>query len=87
MENCFYGIRGIKYIWHGAWADPELVWHKKSFNYYDLENSLWELFREDCRQTGSAPDENTFPAWAKKNAYLARELLQALLEGGYFYGT
>lgn len=85
MNNYFYGIRGIRFVWHGAWADPELIWHRKSFNYYDVENSLWELFQEDCRENERPINENAFPVWVKKNAGLAREILSALLEGGYFY--
>ena len=53
MKQYFYGIRGIEFIWHGEWSDPELIWHGKSF---------------------------------KKNAYLAREYLQNLLDNKCFYG-
>lgn len=75
----FYGIYGIQFIWHGEWSDPELIWHGKSFNYYDVENYLWELYKED------APDLD-FEKWVKKNAYLARECLQNLLDYKCFYG-
>lgn len=87
MKQYFYGIRGIKFIWHGEWADPELIWHGKSFSYYDVEMPLWEAYREECSEQGTRPDENVFETWVKKNAYLAREYLQALLEGGCFYGS
>lgn len=86
MNEYFYGIRGIRFIWHGEWNDPELIWHKKSFNYYDVENSLWELFREDCHENGQPVNEDVFDTWVKKNAYLAREILQNLLDYKCFYG-
>ena len=86
MNNYFYGIRGIKYISHGEWADPELIWHGKSFNYYDIEMPLWEAYREECSERGERPDENIFDTWVKKNAYLAREYLQNLLDNKCFYG-
>lgn len=85
MNNYFYGIRGIKYISHGDWADPELIWHGKSFNYYDVEIPLWEAYREECHESGTTPDENIFETWAKKNAYKAREYLQNLLDYKCFY--
>ena len=75
----FYGIYGIRLIWHGDWSDPELIWHKKSFNYYDLENYLWEVYNEDEQQID-------FDIWVKNNSYLARECLQNLLENKCFYG-
>lgn len=86
MKQCFYGIRGIQIIFHGSWSDPELIWRGRSFNYYDVKTPLWGAFGEDCSDAGRAPDENIFPAWVKKNAYLAREYLQNLLENKCFYG-
>jgi hypothetical protein len=82
----FYGIYGIQYIYHGEWSDPELIWHKKSFNYYDVEMPLWECYREECDENGTKPNDNDFSAWVKKNAYLAREYLQNLLDYKCFYG-
>lgn len=78
-KKYFYGIYGIEFIWHGAWSDPELIWHKKSFNYFDVENYLYDVYRED------APAID-FDIWVKKNAYLARECLQNLLDAKIFYG-
>lgn len=78
-KSYFYGIYGIRFIWHGAWSDPEIIWHGKSFNYYDLENTLWSYYQEEQ----NPPD---FEIWVKKNAALAREILQNLLDCKCFYG-
>jgi hypothetical protein len=86
MKQYFYGIRGIEFIWHGEWSDPELIWRGKSFNYYDVELPLWSEYRDECSENGTPADENAFPAWVKKNAYLAREYLQNLLDNKCFYG-
>lgn len=82
MKKWFYGIYDIQFIWHGEWADPELIWHGKSFNYYDLENALYCDFKEE-HPNGSDDD---FAVWVKKNAYIAREYLYNLLECKCFYG-
>jgi hypothetical protein len=82
MKKWFYGIYGIEFIWHGEWSDPELVWHKKSFNYYDLENCLYDDFKEE-KPNGNDDD---FATWVKKNAYLSRFYLQLLLDNKCFYG-
>lgn len=88
MDNkYFYGIRGIRFIWHGEWADPELIWREKSFNYYDLEMPLWEAYKEECFMENKTANEDCFPAWVKENADLVRDLLQQLLENGDFYGV
>ena len=85
-NNYFYGIYGIKFVWHGAWADPELIWHKKSFNYYDLENTLWDEYREECNAGDKTTSEDGFAVWVKKNAHLTREILQEFLNAKQFYG-
>lgn len=84
-KNYFYGIYGIRYINHGAWNDPELVWHGKSFNYYDVENPLWDCYKEECKEENKEPNENEFAVWVKKNAYMAREYLQNLMNAKCFY--
>lgn len=45
--DLFYGIPEVEFIWHGEWNDPEVAYKGKLYNYYDLENSLYELFEDD----------------------------------------
>jgi hypothetical protein len=85
-KDCFYGIYGIRLVWHGEGNDPELIWHGKPFNYYHVETPLWENYTEECTEMGIKPNEDDFPVWVKKNARLARELLQNLLDCECFYG-
>ena len=80
MDGCFYEIRGIKFIWHGSWSDPELIWHRQSFNYYDLEDTLWSYYREECAETGKQESEEGFANWVRANAPLAREILQNIVD-------
>ena len=79
-ENCFYGIPGIQIIWHGEWADPELVWNGQSFDYYDLEMPLWEVYREECDEAGVPTDDDKFGEWIREHADLAEEYLRNLSE-------
>jgi hypothetical protein len=81
-KSWFYGIYGIEFIWNGPWADPELVWHKKSFNYYDVENALYSDYMEDKSENKT---DLPFDIWVKKNSYLARYYLDNLKEHKIFY--
>ena len=85
-KNYFYGIYGIQLISHGSWSDPELIWHKKSFNYYDVENALWEDYNEECKEENKEVNEDDFAIWVKNNAYIVREYLQNLMDNKCFYG-
>ena len=78
----FYGIYGIEYIPHGAWSDPEIRWHGNLYNYFDLEDNLWEYYKIECEENNVLPIEEKFDLWVKKNASLAREILSWLLPKG-----
>ena len=86
-KKWFYGIYGIQYIWHGEWADPELIWHGKSFNYYVLENELWNIYVEECKEENKEADNDEFAIWVKKNASLVREELQYMKDYKMYYGV
>lgn len=82
MKQWFYGIYGIEFVWRGSQNDPMLVWHKKQFNYYIVENAMWDIYREGI---DGNPDANDFVVWVKKNARIARDILQNLYDNGVFY--
>lgn len=42
----FYGIEGVEFIDHGEWADPEVVYNGKTYNYYALEDTLYDDFKD-----------------------------------------
>ena len=86
MEGCFYGVPGIRFIWHGEWADPELEWNGMLFNYFDLETPLWEVYREECQEAGVPTDDDKFGEWVREHADIAKEYLRNLAESGHFYG-
>lgn len=83
----FYGIYGIKYISHGCWSDPELFWHGKSFNYYDVETYFWDSYVEKCEEDGTPPDEDKFDDWMKAHRSEVKFRLQELADNKCFYGT
>lgn len=83
MANNWRGCKDIEMIWHGDWADPELVTEYDGveywFNYYDIENALWEDFLEnegieekdtyDERGNISDEYEDKFNKYCQDNAY------------------
>lgn len=75
MKNYFCGICGIYVVSHGEWADPEIIWRGKSFNYYDVVDAL----SEDYEETTEDPTMFGFEIWAKKNASFVRETLRSLI--------
>lgn len=100
MANNWRGCKDIEMIWHGEWADPELVTEYDGveywFNYYDIENALWEDFLEsegieekdtyDERGMGISDEyEDKFSKYCQDNAYtyLTYDLIPSLDPDNY----
>ena len=65
MAN-YRGIPNIEFVWHGEWADPELIYKGHKFNYWDIEDSLWDYFLEG--HTGKEePTDDMFADWVREN--------------------
>ena len=85
MSSNFYrGAEGIEFVSHGAWADPELIYDGKSFNYWDIDNALWDMFCEEVAEDAgvSVNDEDAFNEYVQNNAV---DFLNDCIFGGYDY--
>jgi len=69
----FYGIQEIDFIYHGEWDDPEVKYKEQFFNYYELEESLYEIFNEEN-------NDKEFGKWVFENKSKAFEILDILSE-------
>jgi len=62
----WYGIPGIKWLYHGDWADPEIEVDGLVYNVPDLgiEDSMWYELQE---QLGRDPSDSEFQDFMLKN--------------------
>ena len=51
MDN-YCGIPDIGILWHGEWADSEIVFDGQTCNYYALDDGLWSVTRRSAGKTG-----------------------------------
>lgn len=76
-NNYYRGIKGIEFIWHGATPDPELSYQGKVVNYYDVENTIWEEYKED----GHDPDdEEEFTQYCQRHEAEIKQLILDIYE-------
>ena len=75
MAN-YCGIPGVEFIYHGDWADPELIYKDHVFNVYDAEDFLWDEFQERTNNTGACEE---FVQWLHDNPYLVTNYLDDLI--------
>lgn len=77
----WYGLTEVGFIWHGAWADPELEYKGKEFNLYIVEDTMWERYNEYCEENNKTPDDDDFKKYMKENKDYVYELLDLAIEG------
>lgn len=70
----WYGIENVGFVWHNAWADPEIEYKGKRFSCYIVEDTMWERFKED-------DDEKDFEQFMRDREYDVIELCELVLEG------
>jgi hypothetical protein len=92
--NNWRGCKNIQMVSHGSWGDPDLVYDGYTFNYWDIEDALWNEFLEDEGIT----EKDTYVKHGNVNAisdeyeekfdeycqYRAEDYLDDVIAGGYF---
>ena len=75
-KETYRGVPGSTYIWHGEWADPEVIWDGVSLNCEDIEESLWCSYKDDCEENGQEPTNEGYEAWLEEMGtdYIASQL-------------
>lgn len=56
----YRGVKGSVFIDHGDWSDPEIWYDGKTFNYWDVEDSLYSDYEEDCEEQGEKATSEGF---------------------------
>ena len=65
ISSGYMGIDDVKFISHGEWADPELEYDGAVANYWDVEDYLIDLAKEEGVNTD---DDDEYSKWVIKNA-------------------
>ena len=75
-KDTYRGVPGSTYIYHGEWADPEVLWKGVEINANDVEDSLWESYEDDCRDRRERPTDDGFDEWLDEmgTSYIATTL-------------
>ena len=85
LTEGYRGSTEVELISNGAWSDPELEWNGYTFNYWDIEDALWNNFLEDTGHTDNESDdtevEKEFDKYVQENVV---PYLEDVIAGGYF---
>ena len=80
MAN-YRGTENVEFISRGSQSDPLLRYDGKLFNYWDIENALWDMFEEEYPM--DAYEENMY-AFNKYVQERCVDYLDDCIFGGYF---
>ena len=78
MKNNYYrGIKDIEFIWHGTTADPELSYNSMTVNYHDVEDAIWEEYKEDryTKALENQDDEEEFTSYCQRHEAEIKSLI------------
>lgn len=84
MKN-YRGCENIEFVFYNTQADPDLIYKGYTFNYYDIDDALWNDFLESVERTDDESDnsevEKQFTEYVQANA---ENYLDDCIFGGYF---
>ena len=74
----FYGLNDVEFTVPNDTDDPTIFYNGKYYNYYAIEDTLWDYYKEECAENGVKPNENEFENWVAENSYLVYDLLDEI---------
>ena len=80
----WYGIEGIKFIWHNTQSDPEIEYKGKRCSCYIVEDTMWERWihdNDDNLIPERERDFEGFDKFMKENVDEVKELCELALFG------
>lgn len=63
----WYGIKPIRFIWRGEWADPDICYNRMVVNSHIVEDSMYERYCEDCREGNLEITDDGFAEFMRNN--------------------
>ena len=63
----WYGIKPIRFIWRGSWADPDICYNRMAVNSHIVEDSMYERYCEDCREGNLEITDDGFAEFMRNN--------------------
>lgn len=85
VNEGYRGAKNVEYVSHGSTADPDLIYDGYTFNYWDIEDGLWDGFLDE---TGHKDSESNDPEVEKEFDKYVQDNVESYLDdviaGGYF---
>lgn len=74
----FYGLNDVEFTVPNDTDDPTIYYNGNYYNYYAIEDTLWDYYKDECAENGVSPDEDEFEKWVADNSYYVYDLLDEI---------
>ena len=91
-NNPWYGVvEHVDFVDNGAMSDPSLVYRGYEFNYWDVEDSIYEMYRSDVEEVYNDEDlaqldfdlnDEHWLNWLRENSDRVRDYLDDWISAG-----
>lgn len=65
-----------EFIWNGNYSDPQLKYKGKIFNYYIIEDSIYNEFKDVAQEQNIEINDENFEKYCKDNQDSIRDLFE-----------
>ena len=69
-SRLWYGVPNCYFIWFNSQQDPYVEYDGKIYDTVDVENSLWEYYKEICDEDGVEATTDGFEDWVDEDLIL-----------------
>ena len=73
----YRGCESVEFVWNGTQSDPDLFYNGYTFNYYDIDDALYEMYCEENEIDG-------YDGFDEYVCEVAPSYLDDVIFGGYF---
>ena len=80
----FHGIPKMKFVWYNESSDPGVLYKGKYLNANAIDDTLWDMFSDYCKETGVIMDQDMFDQWISENPYEVYEIADMMIENGAY---
>lgn len=74
--NRFYNLPDVYVISHGEWADPEIVYNNRTYNYWDVDDTLVSIYE----LSETKDDFDSIEGWIAADTSMVYAVLEMLSE-------
>lgn len=78
INEGLYGLKDVRYISHGDWADGEVEYQGFLYNASDVTEFVYDDYVEFCNENGEEESDEGFEKWIKDNADCTYNALSCL---------